>query len=148
MGSATTAPVILLSIKSGFKISPFASLQLKCLCGNCISTWALGSHQLSLLDAEQTAATGDGVSCSDPPYLLYHLSTACWIVAAFLFSFFLRLHASFKPAFNSNIHFSGGKKCGMIWNWMISLPLLPYFLEAQWNMLSFLPRMETFERGR
>lgn len=107
--------------RAGFKISPFASLQLKCLCGNCISTWAPGSHQLSLLDEEETAATGDGVSHSDPPYLLYHLSTACWIVAALLFSFFLRLHASFKPAFNSNIHFYGGKKCSMIWNWMISL---------------------------
>lgn len=80
--------------KAGFKISPFASLQFKCLCGNCISTWALGSHQLSLLAAEQTAATGDGVIRSDPPYLLYHLSTACWIDAAFPFSFDCMRHSN------------------------------------------------------
>lgn len=127
--------------KPGFKISTFASLRLNCLCDNCISIWAPGSRRFFLLCAEQTAATGDGVSPSDPPYLLYHLCTACLIVAAF---FFLYSMCHSNPPSNQRFIFQerkGGTWFGTGWCSPTHLAHTfspSYFLEAQQNMLSFL----------
>lgn len=89
----------------------------------------------SLLGAEQTTTTGDGVSCSDHPYLLYHLSTACWIAAAFFFFYRMR-HSKPSPHPQPN---------------PLPLPIFPLVFSgssAKYVVISVPQEMETFERGR
>lgn len=90
VGSAATPPVILLSINQTLKYRLLLLWDWTVYVVMAYPPRVLA--HLSSLGVEQTTTTEDGVSCSDPPYLLYHLSTACWIVAAF----FSALHASFK----------------------------------------------------
>lgn len=143
MGSAATAPVILLSINRDL------IHLLSFLCNwtvYAVIAYApeLRDHSLLIVCGTDSSNRRWFESLWSSISSLHSLMDCCCF---FNFCFFLIfiyiycvLHVSLKPTFLSNTHFSKEKRWSMIWSWMKPPSPPTYFLEAQRNMLSFLSR--------